>query len=257
MPKIKHSEMRLINDAFESDPGWLLDFSDRTMAEFFEDEFGLDLEIGRYTVNGGSKMKRLRTFIEIEDGSLVGQVLRGLWEYREGLGFSESQDDFEKLKAKVFALIEKIEGGDSKPATDALTAFAKNQTLEELIEDIKRTAAANKPEVALDRLHTYCIKQFTHLLERRGEACLQDEPLNSRYGKYVRYLIQEQDLRPMTELALKSAITLMDRYNKIRNDHSLAHDNEILSPEEARYLYDVVFAMLRFIKKIDSQNFGQ
>ena len=257
MPKIKHSEMRLINRVFETDPGYLLDFSDRTMAEFFDDEFGLDLAVGRYTVNGGSKMKRLRTFIEVENGSLVGQVLRGLWEYREGLEFSENQDDFEKLKVTFFALIEKIEGGDVNPATDALTAFARNRTLEELIDDIKRTAAANKPEAALDRLHTYCIKQFTHLLEQRGESCSQDEPLNSRYGKYIRNLLQEQDLRPMTELALKSAITLMDRYNKIRNDHSLAHDNEILSPEEARYLYDVVFAMLRFIKKIDSQNFGQ
>lgn len=249
--------MRLIDEAFESEAGYLLNFSDRTMAEFFEDELGLDLEDERYCGNGRSKMKRFRTFIEIEDGSLVGQVLRKLWEYKESLHSFVSQDQFENLKIRLFLLIDVIEGGDAKPATDALTVFERTQTLEELINDIKRTAEANKPEVALDRLHTYCAKQFTHLLEQRGETCAQDEPLNSRYGKYVRYLQAEQDLRPMTELALKSAITLMDRYNKIRNDHSLAHDNEILTPAEARYLYDVVFAMLRFIKKIDPKNFGQ
>ena len=51
---------------------------------------------------------------------------------------------------------------------DALDKFKTDETLEELIAAIRRDITADKHATSLDRLHTYCMKKFTHLLEKRG-----------------------------------------------------------------------------------------
>jgi hypothetical protein len=66
MVDLKHSEIRTIENAFQGDRGYVLDFSDRTFREFFEDEFRIDIDAAKYRANGTSKMNRLRTFFKIE-----------------------------------------------------------------------------------------------------------------------------------------------------------------------------------------------
>ena len=43
MVKLKRSNLRIFDDAFAMHSGYVLNFSDRTLAEFFEDEFGIDI----------------------------------------------------------------------------------------------------------------------------------------------------------------------------------------------------------------------
>src|SRR3954469_14620989 len=43
MVKLTHAEMRVVDDTFDMGGGYVLDFSDRTMAEFFDDEFGITI----------------------------------------------------------------------------------------------------------------------------------------------------------------------------------------------------------------------
>ena len=57
MVSLKRSEMRVFDDAFDMTSGYVLDFSDRTMAEFFEDEFGIEIYQEKYRFNGTSKAK--------------------------------------------------------------------------------------------------------------------------------------------------------------------------------------------------------
>ena len=82
MVDLKHSDFRIIEEAFRTgDPGYVLDFSNRTFAEHFDDEFGIDIELPEY--GGGSKMSRLRTFFRVSSAPLVTRAMRSLWEYRE------------------------------------------------------------------------------------------------------------------------------------------------------------------------------
>lgn len=55
--KLTHAEMRLVDDALDMGSGYVLDFSDRTTAEFFDDEFGITIYQDRYAFNGSSKPK--------------------------------------------------------------------------------------------------------------------------------------------------------------------------------------------------------
>jgi hypothetical protein len=50
--QIKHSEMRVFDDAFDMQSGYVLNFSDRTFSEFFDDEFGINIDDEKYRFNG-------------------------------------------------------------------------------------------------------------------------------------------------------------------------------------------------------------
>ncbi len=237
--------------------GYVLDFSDRTMAEFFEDEFGIEIYQERYGFNGSSKAKHVRAFIEVEDAYTVGHVLRRLWRHREGLSQHYTNPaDAEAMKVRLFDLLTRLEEGEGRPRTDAIERFTRDQTLEELVASIEREINANKPVAALDRLHTYCMKKFGHLLDERGIEWDRSEPLHSRVGRYVKALKAERDLREMTEQIIKNAIGVADKFNHVRNNKTLAHDNDLIDPAEARFIFDSINALLRFIKAADSQRFG-
>lgn len=257
MVALKRSDMRVFDDAFDMHGGYVLDFSDRTFAEFFEDEFGIDIYEKKYRFNGSSKAKHLRAFIAAEDEYTVAKVVRALWQYRESLPrYNGPAPDADALKTRVFDLVSRIEGGGAIPRTDAFDRFKRDETLEELIAAIERDIGANKPAAALDRLHTYCMKKFAHLLDERGVAWDRNDPLQSRVGKYVKALEAERDIREITRRIIKSAISVFEQFNDVRNNRSFAHDNDLIDQAEARFIFDAISAFLRFVKSIETSRFG-
>jgi hypothetical protein len=164
MVDLKNSDIRIIDEAFQADPGYCLNFSDRTFSEYFEDEFRINIDDPRYRAGGTSKMNRLRTFFRISDAALTSKVMRALAEYREGM-FGAYKPE---TKERLFALIASIEGGSEIARTDALERFVVNQTLDELIGSIERDINADRPAAALDRLHTYCSKVWPFTGQARG-----------------------------------------------------------------------------------------
>jgi hypothetical protein len=257
MVSLKRSDMRILDDAFQMGSGYVLDFSDRTMAEFFEDEFGLEIYQDRYSFNGSSKAKYIRAFIEVEDGHTVAHVCRALWRRREGLSSHYTNPaEGEAIKVRLFDLLERLEAGESRPKADAIERFSRDLTLEELVASIEREIHANKPAAALDRLHTYCMKKFGHLLDERGIEWDRSEPLHSRVGRYAKALRTERDLKEMTEQIIKNAIGVLEKFNYVRYNRTLAHDNELIDPAEARFIFDSVNALLRFVKAVDNVRYG-
>jgi predicted protein tyrosine phosphatase len=76
-------DMRIIDELFEMSSGYVLDFSDRTFAEFFETEIGVDIDAPRYHAEGSSKAKRLRYFLKLSDANTRIRVLSAIWEHRK------------------------------------------------------------------------------------------------------------------------------------------------------------------------------
>jgi hypothetical protein len=74
-------ERDCFEELFGMGSGYVLDFSNRTFAEFVRETAGIDIYDNRYAINGDSKAMRLRAFIELESDSLVGKVLSELLEY--------------------------------------------------------------------------------------------------------------------------------------------------------------------------------
>ncbi|APV52285.1 hypothetical protein BWI17_04330 [Betaproteobacteria bacterium GR16-43] len=65
--------------------GYVLDFSDRTFAEFFSDELSVDIDDPRYRGGGDSKAKRLRYYLRSVSAGEALKCLHALWGHRETL----------------------------------------------------------------------------------------------------------------------------------------------------------------------------
>jgi len=77
MSSLKFAEKQLFEKILDMQGGYVLDFSNSSMYDFFND-FEVDISNTKYDKYGSSKAKRLRAFWEVEDDELVGKVLQAL-----------------------------------------------------------------------------------------------------------------------------------------------------------------------------------
>lgn len=111
MSNIRSIDMMFIDDVFEMGGGYVLNFSDRTFAQFFAEELNIDIDDPLYARNGGSKAKRLRCFLQTVDKPTVVRTLKALWEYREALRQrSEQADKVPNAHGRLLSLLNRLEG---------------------------------------------------------------------------------------------------------------------------------------------------
>lgn len=117
MSNIRAVDMMFLDDVFDMGSGYVLNFSDRTFAQFFAEELNIDIDDPGYARNGNSKAKRLRFFLQAVDKPTVTRSLKALWEYREALRQRSGQvDKVENAHGRLLSLINRIEGRtDSGP----------------------------------------------------------------------------------------------------------------------------------------------
>jgi hypothetical protein len=88
MSSLASTEKRKLEKLFEMGGGYVLDFSNRTLAEFVFDSAGLDIYDTRYDYASGSKANRLRAFWNLEDDQTVAARLWICWsKYRKATYF--------------------------------------------------------------------------------------------------------------------------------------------------------------------------
>ncbi|MCM8857396.1 MAG: abortive infection family protein [Candidatus Thiodiazotropha sp.] len=150
MPKLKRTEIKMIDTIFDMESGYCLNFSDRTMAEFFEDELGIVIYQDKYSFNGSSKAKHVRAFIEIEDNYVVVSFLRKLWNYKI-TECNHNNCDLTNQKLRLFELIGRLESCASNIAVGKLSDRAKALDLDTVTRDLDRALshAKDDPESAL------------------------------------------------------------------------------------------------------------
>ena len=113
---IRSIDMQIIDKIFAMEGGYVLDFSDRTMAQFFADELNIDIDNQRYKDDGTSKAKRLRCFLRKEDTYTVVRVLNALWDYREMRRALTGQDEqVPNAHAQFLNLLNRIQGNSAQP----------------------------------------------------------------------------------------------------------------------------------------------
>lgn len=83
MASLKFREKNLLEEFLEMRDGYVLNFSDRTFADFFRD-FDVEINDAPYLErHSGSKANRMRSFWDRAPDQLVGEVLQELVEYAE------------------------------------------------------------------------------------------------------------------------------------------------------------------------------
>jgi len=260
MANLKFGEKRKLEDYLGMGSGYVLGFSDRTFREFVHDSTGLDIndpEVG----GQGSKARRLRHFWNTQPDYIAGKLLKDLVESVEAEP-PEEENSFGAIRygpRRTEALRNeclKIADGllQSAPVADTavISVLSQREEFERLASGVMDCITKNDPESGLDRLHTFTMAFVRSLCEKHGIVVDKEKPLHSVFGEYVKKL-KELDLieSPMTERILKSSISVLDFFNDVRNNKSLAHDNRVLNRNESLLIFQHVTSIIRFIWTID------
>src|SRR5262245_6643022 len=229
--------------------GYVLEFSNRTFSEFVADSVARNIYDGRYVYASGSKANLLRGFWKEETNRTVGKLLSDLIEYGVAEGHVPADDaDLEPCRRTATRL---MQDGPVKEL-DALSAISDDRDFEVVAKAVRDAIERNEPEAGLDRLHTFVIKYVRSLCAARGIDAPRDKPLHSLFGEYVKRL-REAGLveSEMSLRILKSSISVLEAFNDVRNNRSLAHDNPVLAYEEALLIFNHIAASIRFLRSID------
>ena len=118
MTNIRTIDMPLLDDLFEMHDGYVLNFKDRTFAQFFAEELNVDINDSTYLKNGTSKGKRLKCFLQAVDKTSVVKTLYALWEYREILRKRAGKaEEGANAHGQLLTLIARVEGKQATPAS--------------------------------------------------------------------------------------------------------------------------------------------
>jgi hypothetical protein len=230
--------------------GYVLDFSDRTFGDFF-DEYRVQIDAEHYRTGGTSKANRMRTFWTRDANHVVGRVIAGLIQY----GAEERcLPDQPELIEECRKISQRLLSDQPVAELNSLSAIEGERDFELVAEQIREDIEKNRPEAALDRLHIFVVKFFRNICESRGIEIRRDKPLHSVLGEYVKALRDTGHVESvMTERILKSSISVLEGFNDVRNYKSLAHDNPILNYEESLLIFNHIAALIRFIRSLEAQ----
>lgn len=117
MANLSNNEKQVLEKLFQMKSGYVLNFSDRTMREFFADEMGIDIYEEKYRYASGSKANCIRGFWQIADQALIGKSILRLIEYIENqifLGKLEKEDFPEDLIERSREIGSKLLGKSSQ-----------------------------------------------------------------------------------------------------------------------------------------------
>lgn len=150
-PAVSTLELRAIDALLEMGGGYVLDFTDRTFAEFFRDH-GVQIDDPRYSAEGGSKAKRLRYFLRITPPPLSGKVLAGLLEYRLTSGADVDPGAW-ATASKVAARLGGVPPQVERPAPGAVPAMTEQELLARSLRPAAVVGATRDPTMAAIVLH--------------------------------------------------------------------------------------------------------
>jgi hypothetical protein len=100
MSDLSNIEKRKLERDLGMESGYVLNFSNRTFAEFMEEIASVDIYAERYEYGSGSKANRLRAFWDQESNYSVAQVLEALlndWEEYAGFSVTRPSDTFPEI----------------------------------------------------------------------------------------------------------------------------------------------------------------
>lgn len=122
-------EKSILEKLFQMGSGYVLNFSDRSMGEFFRDDVKVNIYDERYNYASGSKANRIRGFWSVADDRLVGKAILQLIAYIDAqitIGNFKRSDFPEDLIGKGTAIGNKLLGITAPPPLSEDDFLKKN-----------------------------------------------------------------------------------------------------------------------------------
>ena len=191
--------MQVVERVLGMRSGYVLDFSDRTFDDFIAHEVGIDATAPRYSVDGGSKARRLRRILPSLSGGQQAKLLRALMKYRDcpvregriDILDDEWRQSYDQI---IRGLEQQVVVADSAYASSSWTG---RRTIREQVAIVRGLAPVALREV--DELATLVeSKRFNDPLTGDAIQCLRE--LHQQLGE----LISAVDRGSMTRKAVEA-----------------------------------------------------
>lgn len=251
MANLTYPEKLQFERLFGMDTGYVLDFTNSTFQAFVFDSVGRNIYDTSYERGTGSKANRLRALWKREPNHLVGKLLADLLDHCLEHCMREGQEELHaQCRRTVTRLLQ------SGPVDDADVFRPKDaeRDFDIVARAVRDAIDRNEPEQGLDRLHTFVVKYVRGLCSAQGISTDRDKPLHSLLGEYIKALRRAGLIESeMTERILKSSISLLEAFNRVRNEQSLAHDNPLLNYHESLLIYNSIASTIRFIQALEER----
>ena len=255
MANLTYREKSVLEELFGMASGYVMDFSNSSFSRFIGDVINLNVYDGPGYEEYSSKANKLRQIWNEEPDNVVGTLIEALLSYFEDMQLRQDKlTDYERKKIDEMRLV----AARLKESSPRIELPSKQEdSLQTLHEDINNALARNKPELVLDRLHTFSTKLLRQICTDNEITVTDDKganlPLHSLAGMLRKKYEQDGLFQSsFTLTALQNSISLFDKYNSVRNNQSYAHDNEVLDTMEAEFAVRIMADLLTFIDKAES-----
>ena len=255
MAKLTFTDREVLERVLSLGSGYVLDFSNRTFADFVKDAIGVDPYSGKYETHGSSKAKVLRCMIEVEDDATVSKLLFALLTREKRHPNSDLHPivtDDDRASAQSIAL---RLGGQMHAEIPTLTLACAHDVFRRVRGEVEECIRSKAYDVGLDRLHTFLTIYLRLLvLDESGDTTTHEIPLHSLMGLYIKGLqAKRQQVSEMTVRILRSSISTLESFNAIRNNHSLAHPtDQLIQKDEAEFIFTHVVALVCLIEAFNN-----
>jgi hypothetical protein len=163
-------------------------------------------------------------------------------------------DQCRKAKYLRLAMATTLKDSGRLEGIESLQPNCDDENFDVLAKQVRSAIQSGTPEIGLDRLHTFALKFIRTLHERHfGRPPNRTATANALLGEFANDLRQKQLLQSkMASEILKSSARVLDEFNYVRNNQTLAHDNpELINTEEAYFIYQSVAASIRFLRALE------
>jgi len=259
MAELNRLDKIKLERVFDMGGGYVLDYSNRTFEDFFIETLHIEIYHEKYENEyGGSKANRLREFWKKESNYIVGKCIIELLDYSKAIGYSYehltnnvTQDLIDECYKIGFRLKDELGVAE----VDAIKPIEDTRDYKLLSESIKNHILKDQPEAGLDRLHTYLVGYIRSLCTKHEIEYEKKESLNAIFGKYIKTLVKLKKIESeMTIKILKFSISILDSFNFIRNNKSLAHDNESIADySESILIFNNINSLVKFIQELEEK----
>jgi hypothetical protein len=199
-----------------------------------------------------------KEFWNKENNYIVGKSIIEILDYSKAIGYSyqhPTETISEELIEQCYKIGYRLRDETGIAEIDAIKPIEDTRDYKLLSESIKNHILKDQPEAGLDRLHTYLVGYIRSLCEKHEIEYEKKESLNAIFGKYVKNLVKLEKIESeMTVKILKFSISILDSFNYIRNNKSLAHDNEkIAEYSESILIFNNINSLVKFIQVIEER----
>lgn len=134
MANLSTNEKQILEKLFQMGGGYVLNFSDRTMGEFFKDDVGIDIYDEKYNYASGSKANRMRGFWREAENTIVSESIVKLVDY------IKNQILLDELKEKEFPeklLQRALQTAHKLAVNDNETKNVKSKPIKTLVDQLQ------------------------------------------------------------------------------------------------------------------------